>query len=185
MINTRLTLSCYIQLYIINTYLFSVIFKRKLSKTYNWLTSWVFDFRRFQPIFSYIVITDALASKVGFIYIKIGIFIASGSMNHLYNKSNQATVNGHKYSSPSILPYIFHIKPHFSIFFYCEVISIRILIIFAPEEAEILKDYLFILAWFSVRLPLFSYDLKTIFVFWRQICYIFNQNKIGKINICL
>jgi len=39
-------------------------------------------------------------------------------------------------------------------------------------EAEIFKDYLFILAWFSVRLPLFSYDLKTIFVFWRQICYI-------------
>jgi hypothetical protein len=32
--------------------------------------------------------------------------------------------------------------------------------------AEIFKDYLFILAWFSVRLPLFSYDLKTIFVFW-------------------
>ena len=44
---------------------------------------------------------------------------------------------------------------------------------FAPEEAEIFKDYLFSLAWFSIRLPLFSYDLKTIFVFWRQICYIF------------
>jgi hypothetical protein len=29
---------------------------------------------------------------------------------------------------------------------YCEVISKRILIIFAPEEAEIFKDYLFILA---------------------------------------
>jgi len=27
------------------------------------------------------------------------------------------TVNGHKYSSPSILRYIFHIKPHFSNFF--------------------------------------------------------------------
>jgi hypothetical protein len=27
---------------------------------------------------------------------------------------------------------------------YCEVISKRILIIFAPEEAEIFKDYLFI-----------------------------------------
>ena len=37
--------------------------------------------------------------------------------------------------------------------------------IFAPEEAEIFKDYLFILVRFSVRLPLFSYDLKTIFVF--------------------
>ena len=53
------------------------------------------------------------------------------------------TVNGHKYSSPSILRYIFHIL-HF--FFYCEVISKWILIIFAPEEAEIFKDYLFILA---------------------------------------
>jgi hypothetical protein len=63
------------------------------------------------------------------------------------------TVNGHKYSSPSILRYsiykkvhVFHIKPHFSIFFYCEVISKWILIIFAPEEVEIIKDYLFILA---------------------------------------
>jgi len=26
----------------------------------------------------------------------------------------KATVNGHKYLSPSILRYIFHIKPHFS-----------------------------------------------------------------------
>ena len=34
------------------------------------------------------------------------------------------------------------------------------MIIFIPEEVEIFKDYLFILAWFSVRLPLFSYDLK-------------------------
>jgi hypothetical protein len=41
--------------------------------------------------------------------------------------------------------YIFHIKPHFSIIvFYCEVISKRILIIFAPEEAEIFKNDLFI-----------------------------------------
>jgi hypothetical protein len=37
--------------------------------------------------------------------------------------------------------------------------------IFVPEEAEIFKDYLFILAWFSVGLSLFSYDLKTIFFF--------------------
>jgi hypothetical protein len=48
-----------------------------------------------------------------------------------------AIVNGHKYSSPSNLRYIFHIKPHF---------SKKLLFIFAPEEAEILKDYLFILA---------------------------------------
>jgi hypothetical protein len=59
---------------------------------------------------------------------------------------------------------------NFKTYIYCEVISKRILIIFAPEEAEIFKDYMFILAWFSVRLPLFSYDLKTFF-FWRQICY--------------
>ena len=84
-------------------------------------------------------------------------------------------------SLSSILRYIFHIKPHFSIFFYCEVVSKRILIMFAPEETEIFKDYLFILAWFSVRLPLFSYDWKTIFVFWRRYIY-FNKNKIGKIN---
>ena len=46
-----------------------------------------------------------------------------------------------------MLRYIFHIQPHFSIFFfYCEVISKRILIIFALEEAELFKDYLFILA---------------------------------------
>jgi hypothetical protein len=43
-----------------------------------------------------------------------------------------------KYSPPLILCYIFHIKPHFSKN-YCEVISKRILIIFAPEEAEIFK----------------------------------------------
>ena len=70
----------------------------------------------------------------------------------------------HNYSPPSILRYIFHIKPHFSKK-YCEVISKRILIIFAPEEAEIFKDDLFILARFSVRLSLFSYDLKKIFLF--------------------
>jgi hypothetical protein len=29
------------------------------------------------------------------------------------NPEKLATVNGHKYSSPSILRYIFHIKPHF------------------------------------------------------------------------
>jgi hypothetical protein len=48
---------------------------------------------------------------------------------------------------------------------YCEVNSKRNLIIFAPEEAEIFKDYLFILARFSVILHLFSYNFKTIFVF--------------------
>jgi hypothetical protein len=35
--------------------------------------------------------------------------------------------------------------------------------IFAPEEAEIFKDYLFILVRFSVRLPLFSYVSKKYF----------------------
>jgi hypothetical protein len=50
------------------------------------------------------------------------------------------TVNGHKYSLLSILRYIFHIKPHFPKK-YCDVISKRILIIFAPEEAEILRFF--------------------------------------------
>ena len=54
-------------------------------------------------------------------------------------------INAYTYSPPSILRYIFYIKPHFSIFFYCEVISKRIVIIVPPEEAEILKDYLCIL----------------------------------------
>jgi hypothetical protein len=48
---------------------------------------------------------------------------------------------------------------------YCEVISERILIIFAPEEAKIFNDYLFILAGFSVRLHLFSDDFKRFFCF--------------------
>jgi hypothetical protein len=56
------------------------------------------------------------------------------------------------------------------------------LIIFAPEEAEIFKDYLFILAWFSVRLPLFSYDLKKKIV-WSQICYITNKKICKKKRI--
>jgi retron-type reverse transcriptase len=51
--------------------------------------------------------TNLTSENKNCIYIKIGIFIASGSMNHLYNKSNQATVNGHKYSSPSIEFYLF------------------------------------------------------------------------------
>jgi hypothetical protein len=45
----------------------------------------------------------------------------------------------------AIYIYIFHIKYIFPKT-YCEVISKQILIIFAPEEAEIFKDYLFILA---------------------------------------
>jgi hypothetical protein len=40
--------------------------------------------------------------------------------------------------------------------YYCEVISKRILIIFAQEEAAIFQDYLFILVLFSVILPFFS-----------------------------
>jgi hypothetical protein len=62
---------------------------------------------------------------------------------------------------------------------YCEVVSKRILIIFVPEEAEIFKDYLFILAWYFARLPLLSYDLKTIFVFWRKICFIYSPTIIS------
>jgi hypothetical protein len=38
---------------------------------------------------------------------------------------------------------IYFIKNHIFQIFYCEVISKRILIICAPEEAEIFKDYYF------------------------------------------
>ena len=83
-----------------------------------------------------------------------------------------STFNGHQYSSPSILRYCISYKTTFFKKNNCEVISKRILIIFASEEAEIFLNKNS-LTWFSVRMPLFSYDLKTIFVFWRQICYIF------------
>ena len=70
------------------------------------------------------------------------------STQHSVRRENTCfvTVNGHKYSSPSIVRYIFHINHILQIFFNCEVISKWILIIFAPEEAEIFKNYLFILA---------------------------------------
>ena len=60
-----------------------------------------------------------------------------------------------------LCPYTTHIFQKI----YCEVISKRILIILTQEEAEIFKDYFFILARYSVRLPLFSYDLKIFFFF--------------------
>jgi hypothetical protein len=68
---------------------------------------------------------------------------------------------------------------------YCKV-SKRILIIFAPEEAEIFKDYLFLLAWFSVRLPLVFLWFKDNFCFltW-NLLYILTKSKIGKFNICV
>ena len=47
---------------------------------------------------------------------------------------------GDKYLSSSILRYIFHIKPLFSNFFIVKSFLYD-LIIFAPEEAEIFKDY--------------------------------------------
>jgi hypothetical protein len=53
-------------------------------------------------------------------------------------------INGH-FVILNITLYISY-KGTFFIFFYCEVVSKQILIIFAPEEAEIFKDYLFILA---------------------------------------
>ena len=94
----------------------------------------------------------------------------SGSSNILLHNSKSissqtsclctctCTVHRHRYSSHSILRYIFHIKPHFSIFFYCEVIPKRILIIFAPEEAEIFKDYFL----FQHDFPLDCVDLYVI-----------------------
>ena len=51
---------------------------------------------------------------------------------------------------------------------------------FAPEEAEIFEDYLLILAWFSVRLPLFSSDLKTFFFLTSNLLYILAKIKSEK-----
>ena len=48
-------------------------------------------------------------------WIKFGKFL-SVNKKAFCCKWTWHTVNGHKYSSPSILRYIFHIKPHFSIF---------------------------------------------------------------------
>jgi hypothetical protein len=62
-----------------------------------------------------------------------------------YECMKSLTVNGHKYSSPSILRLYISYKTTFFKKNYCEVIFKWILIIFAPEEAEIFKDYLFIL----------------------------------------
>jgi hypothetical protein len=58
--------------------------------------------------------------------------------------SKRNTVNGH-FVTLDLTLYISY-KTIFFKTFYCEVISKRILIIFAPEEAEIFQDYLFILA---------------------------------------
>jgi hypothetical protein len=97
---------------------------------------------------------------------------------HLQFKASML-VNGQKYSSPSMLRYIFHIKPHFSKKLLWSI-SKRILIIFAPEEAEIFKDYLFILAWFSVKIAFIFLWIKDNFCFpTSNFLYIFNKNKIG------
>ena len=61
----------------------------------------------------------------------------------------KSTVNEHRYWSLEFMLYISY--NHIVQNFYFEVISKRVLIIFAPEQR------------FSVRFPLFSYDLKTIF----------------------
>jgi hypothetical protein len=49
------------------------------------------------------------------------------------------------------------------------------LIIFAPEQR-----FLFILAWFSVRFPLFSYDLKTIFAIYCILTKVTNSYTIKR-----
>ena len=51
----------------------------------------------------------------------IQLLVAASMVNTLHSVARKntcfVTVNGHKYSSPSIVRYIFHIKPHFTIFF--------------------------------------------------------------------
>jgi len=74
-----------------------------------------------------------------------GLFVFLLYFIFFFRILTQCTVNGHKYSSPLILRYIFHMKPHFSKKFIVKSYK-RILIIFGPEEAEIFKDYFFILA---------------------------------------
>jgi hypothetical protein len=59
------------------------------------------------------------------------------------------------------------------------------LIIFAPEEAEIFKDYLLSLARVSVRLALFSYDLKTFFFLTSNLLYILTKIKSEKSTFVL
>jgi hypothetical protein len=56
----------------------------------------------------------------------------------------KSTVNEHRYSSLEFTLYISY--NHIVQKNYFEVISKRVLIIFAPEQAEIFKNYLFILA---------------------------------------
>jgi hypothetical protein len=53
------------------------------------------------------------------------------------------TVHGHKYSSPSIFYYIFHIKPHFSKKKF-KAISGPIFMKFISRHAEFFEFYLFI-----------------------------------------
>jgi hypothetical protein len=68
----------------------------------------------------------------------------------------QSTVNGHKlFVTFDFLLYI----SYKTTFFQKNILKLSL------EEAAIFKDYMFILALFAVILPLFSYDLMSIFAF--------------------
>jgi hypothetical protein len=83
------------------------------------------------------------------------------------------TVNGHKYSSPSILRY-----PHFSIFFIVK----SFLNGFWSFLHQKKQKYLKIIYYFSMIFRLIAF----IFLWFKdKFAIYFNKNKIGKINICV
>ena len=63
--------------------------------------------------------------------------------NVTLNRCPQGTVHGHKYWSPSISYYIFHIKPHF-FKKYFKALSGQIFMKFMSRHAEFFEFYLFI-----------------------------------------
>jgi hypothetical protein len=59
------------------------------------------------------------------------------------------------------------------------------LIIFAPEKAEIFKDYLHGLVWFRLDCLYFLMIERQFLFSDVKFAIYFNKNKIGKINICV
>ena len=68
---------------------------------------------------------------------------------------------------------------------YCEVISKLTLIIFAPEEAEIFNNYLFILARFTLDCIYFLVISRDVLFSDVKFAIYLNNKKNGKIDICV
>ena len=79
------------------------------------------------------------------IYGKVMLTFLAHTHSHFPYICTSFAMNYGSYSYPRFYAIYFLQNPIFQNN-YCEVISKRILIIFAPEEAEIFKDYLIILA---------------------------------------